>query len=356
MWAAPATVKPAIATMREKNKVVLGLSGGVDSAVAALKLKASGYSITGVYLKSSLARDESAEAKAIADFCGIDLCVIDITEGLEKGICSYFVEEYCRGRTPSPCIRCNPRVKFNALFVAAEVMGAELVATGHYARIGLTASGERAIFTGVGRNDQSYMLCALGAELYPRLIFPLGEMTKEEVRAYARQQGLQAADKPDSMEICFIPDDDRIAFLEERIADTRTLKGNFVDENGKILGQHNGIHCYTVGQRKGLGIALGYPAYVSKIDPESMDIVLSPAGGEFSGTVSIADCCWHALTPDSFEADIRVRHSAGFTRGLVQKQGENAVLSFPEGIRAAAPGQYAAIYVDGGIVGCGVIV
>ena len=333
----------------------MGLSGGVDSSLAALLLKEAGYEVVGVYLYSRLGRDESDAAKSAADFCGIPLEIVDISSELEEKVCSYFVNEYCRGRTPSPCIVCNPNVKFRALFDAAERLGADFVSTGHYARIGTTEKGETAVFCGVGRNDQSYMLCRMPRESYSRLIFPLGSLSKDEVRALAEEKNIPTAKKPDSMEICFIPEGDRIRFIEERISESVSLGGNFVDGDGKIIAPHKGIHNYTVGQRKGLGIALGYPAYVSKIDPETNSVVLKPSGGEFSSEIAVSDCLWHLEREDSFEADIRVRHSAGFTRGTVIKDGTGARLVFSGGVRAAAPGQFAVFYVDGAIVGSGVI-
>lgn len=342
-------------TKTVKSKVLLGLSGGVDSSLAALLLKEAGHEVVGVYLSSCLSRDESHAAEAAARFCGIGFETVDISRELEEKVCSYFVSEYCRGRTPSPCIVCNPLVKFKALFDAARRHGAELVATGHYARIGRTAQGEPAVFTGKGRNDQSYMLCRLERETYESLVFPLGELSKEEVRALAEKRGIPTADKPDSMEICFIPSNDRIGFIESRVPQSGRVGGNFTDGEGRILGPHGGIHRYTVGQRKGLGIALGYPAYVSAIHPETGDVVLKPSGGEFSREVTLGDCMWQLDRGRVFPAEIRVRHSAVFTSGTVERQGDRARLTFPDGVRAAAPGQFAVIYVDGAIAGSGVI-
>ena len=338
-----------------KNKVLLGLSGGVDSSLAALILKEAGYEVVGVYLFSRLGNDESAAAAAAAEFCGIPFEVVDISAELEDKVCSYFVNEYCRGRTPSPCIVCNPSVKFKALFDAAEKHGADFVATGHYARIDRMENGELAVLCGVGRNDQSYMLCRMPRESFSKLIFPLGGFSKDEVRAMAEERNIPTAKKPDSMEICFIPCGNRVEFIEERISDVEGLNGNFVDEDGKILAPHRGIHNYTVGQRKGLGIALGYPAYVSKIDAKTNAVVLSRAGGEFSSEIAVSDCMWYLDCEDSFEADVRVRHSSGFTRGRVEKCGSGARIFFPDGVRAAAPGQFAVFYVNGAIVGSGVI-
>ena len=338
-----------------KKKAVLGLSGGVDSSLAAALLTEAGFAVTGVYLRAAQARDESGAAQAAADAVGIPLVIEDVTEALEREVCSYFAAEYGRGRTPSPCIRCNPRVKFARLTAAADRLGAETVATGHYARMLRLPGGELAIGTGKGRSDQSYMLCRLDRALYPRLAFPLGGYEKSEIRAMAAARGIPAAARPDSMEICFIPDGDRIAFLERRLAGAEGLAGNFVDPSGRTIAPHGGLYRYTVGQRKGLGVALGAPVYVSDVDPDSGNVTLSPAGGEFSREVSVSDCLWHLPAEDRFEADVRVRHSAGFTRGTVTRTGTGAELWFPDGIRAAAPGQEAVFYRGGAIVGCGTI-
>lgn len=338
-----------------KSKVVLGLSGGVDSSLAAYILKEQGFEVTGIYLKSELSRDESAEACEAAKNCGVDFRVEDITQELKEKVCEYFVSEYCSGRTPSPCIRCNPSVKFKTLLKVADGIGAEFVATGHYADIVRLPSGELAVGTGRGRNDQSYMLCRLESSIYPRLRFPIGGFTKAQVRELAAARGIPSAQKPDSMEICFIPDNNRIGFIENWRGGTEGLSGSFVDGDGKILSPHAGIHRYTVGQRKGLGIALGYPAYVSDIDPESGNVTLMPSGGEYSTEISVSDCLWHIRTDECFEADVRVRHSAEFTRGIVRKLENGAVVTFPNGVRAAAPGQSAVFYVAGAIAGCGTI-
>jgi tRNA-specific 2-thiouridylase len=190
------------------------------------------------------------------------------------------------------------------------------------------------------------MLYRLPQEILGKIIFPLGDMTKPEVREIARQNNIKSAEKPDSMEICFIPDGDRAGFIEKH-SEEKPLRGNFMDEDGRILGAHNGIHNYTVGQRKGLGISLGSPVYVSKIDPQTGNITLSVPGGEYKDCVKISDCVWSLDTPDEFEAEIRVRHSKIFTHGAVRKNTRGAAeVFFPNGIRAPAPGQSLVCYIN----------
>jgi tRNA-specific 2-thiouridylase len=332
---------------RKKPRVVLGLSGGVDSCVSALLLKNAGCEVLGVYLKSELFKDESAGARRAAEDIGIDFKTADISAPLFENVCRPFVDEYLRGRTPNPCARCNPLVKFKTLFAEADAVGAEKVTTGHYAKILFVPEQNRyAISPGKPGHDQSYVLYRLPQDYLKRILFPLCDMAKEEVRALAAEKGFGAAEKPDSMEICFIPDGDRAGFIE-KYAGEKPRCGRFIGEDGKILGEHGGIHRYTIGQRKHLGISLGSPVYVSKIDAATGDITLSAPGGEYRDHVGISDCVWSLETPDAFEAEIRVRHSKGFARGKVQK-GENgtAEVFFPDGIRAPAPGQSLVCYTS----------
>jgi len=333
--------------MRDAEKAVIGLSGGVDSAVAALLLKNSGFNVLGVYLKSPFARDESGAARKAAEELGIGFHLSDIGEALFSKVCLPFVSEYARGRTPNPCVFCNSLVKFKALSAVADAFGAKRLATGHYAGTAFVPSQNRfALVPGKPGHDQSYMLYRLPGEVLARLLLPLGGMTKPEVRRLAGENGINAAHKPDSMEICFVPDGDRIGFIE-RYAQSAPVEGNFIDDVGAVLGPHRGIHRYTVGQRKGLGISMGAPVYISKIDSESGNITLSRPGGEYKKSVDIFDCVWSLETEREFEARIRVRHSKTFTPGTVTKTGgQTAEVYFPEGIRAPAPGQSLVCYVD----------
>ena len=238
--------------MTTKPKVVLGLSGGVDSAVAA-QLLSRDYEVHGLYLDIGLGGTGQADAAAVAHRLGIPFHTADIRQELENQVCGPFAADYLAGRTPLPCARCNPTVKFPALLALAEEIGAEKVATGHYARTALAPDGRVLLRKGLPANDQSYMLARLPQNILQKVIFPLGDYEKTAVRAMAGQAELPVADKPDSMEICFIPDGDYAAWLEHR--GTVPPAGDFVDRDGKVLGRHGGIHRYTLGQGRGLGVS-----------------------------------------------------------------------------------------------------
>ncbi len=332
----------------EKGTVVLGLSGGVDSAASALLLRGMGYAVHGVFLKGPGADPQPAEKAA--EELGISLEIIDIAEELEEKVICPFVESYLRGETPNPCILCNPAVKFRLLFEAADRLGAEKVATGHYA---VVRDGK--LFASPSPKDQSYMLYRLPPEMIKRCIFPLGElMDKSETRALAESGGLSSSKTGDSMEICFIPGDDHGDFIEARGA--KPKMGNFVDEEGRILGPHLGIHRYTVGQRRGLGIAASGRLYVKKIDVETGDVVLSLIDPKAKtvriGHVCLTDpaCADQAAIP----CRVKVRHTKKFENGIFYPA--EGRIDFEEPVRALSPGQSAVCYgEDGHVLGGGFI-
>ncbi len=257
-------------------KILLGLSGGVDSSFAALKLKNEGHQVEGAVIKMH-EHTECDAASEVAESIGIPLHIIDATKSFSEIIKENFAVEYMRGRTPNPCIICNPKVKFKALYDFAMENGFDMIATGHYARIvKLDANGETRYTLASPKDekkDQTYMLYRLPQEILARTIFPLSDMNKEEVRAGSRDAKLSAADRGDSQEICFLPEGNYTAFVEEKYGPSK--KGNFIDDDDKVLGQHKGIIHYTVGQRKGLGIALGSRVFVTEIDPENNTVRLS---------------------------------------------------------------------------------
>lgn len=338
--------------MPMRRRAVLGLSGGVDSAVAAQLLKRDGFEVLGVYLKSRRCRDDSAAAALAAEAAGIAFRVFDMSEALEARVVAPFVAAYLRGETPNPCVFCNPAVKFPALLRCADEWGAETVATGHYARaVFLPSAGETRLAALPCANDQSYMLYRLPPETVRRLCFPLGALgNKDAVRHTAAELGLFLSNKPDSMEICFIPDDDRIGFLEREAGEEaiEALRGDFVDAAGHVLGRHEGIHRYTVGQRRGLALAFGARTYVAAIDAETKRVTLADNAAVTKQTVTLSDCVWHCRPAAPFAARVRVRHSRGFAEGVVtpSKDGKTARLDFPNGVRAPTPGQSAVCYAD----------
>lgn len=329
-------------------KVVLGFSGGVDSAVSAVLLKNSGYEVLPLYLDNAApAAREEAERSAAA--MGFELAVIDVKAELEHEVCRPFAEAYKNGLTPNPCIICNPALKFKTLLGYADSVGAELVATGHYAR----AEGG-ALYKGQPSNDQSYMLCRLTRAQVERLILPLGGYEKTRVRAMAAELDLPAAHKPDSMEICFVPDNDHIGWLKDRGVDPPG--GDFVF-HGAVVGRHEGIHRYTVGQRRP-GLIDGRKVYISRIDPENDRIELSLWEELFKTEVTARDFNWLIDPPEGeISAAVRVRHTKWENPPCTARiEGELVRISCSDPVRAPAPGQSAVLYEGDRLLGGGFIV
>lgn len=327
----------------ENNKVVLGLSGGVDSAVAAALLVQRGFQVHCVYLDNGVGDPEPARQAAAQ--LGLELEVIDIRPALEEQVCRPFAQAYLSGRTPSPCALCNPAVKFHTLLRRADELGAAFVATGHYAR---AANGR--LKKAVGGNDQSYLLSRLRPEQLARCLFPLGEYEKPQVRALAAQFGLSAAQRPDSMEICFIPGDDYAAWLERR--GFSCPEGDFVDKDGHVLGRHKGIHRYTLGQGSGLGVSGPHKYYVSAILPGENKVVLSD--GSDLGRTEIAVEDLQFLSDDlPPQLTARFRHSRTQTPGTLEVQGNQGLFRADEAVRAPTPGQLAVFYDGDTVVASG---
>ncbi len=330
------------------SKVVLGFSGGVDSAVSAELLKKQGFQVYGLYMDNT---DEAARLAAVtaAEQRGIDLKVLDVKAQLEERVCRPFTEAYLRGETPNPCILCNPTLKFKSLMEYADAVGAEFVATGHYAR----AAGGR-IYKGRPANDQSYMLCRLTRQQAERALFPLGDYEKAQVRQLAEELGLPAAHKPDSMEICFIPDKDYIGWLSRRAA--MPPEGDFVF-HGQVVGRHEGIHRYTVGQRRP-GLMDGRKVYISRIDPVSNRIELALWEELFQTEVTARDFNWLIEPPRSpICASVRVRHTKWENPPCsAVVEGDRVRIRCVEPVRAPAAGQSAVLYDGDQLLGGGFIV
>ena len=264
------------------KKVVVGMSGGVDSAVCAYLLKKEGYDVIGVTLRTWESTDgnesrccEINDARDISDKIGIPFHTYNCIKEFENVVAKPFVEDYINGRTPNPCIECNKCVKWDRMLHMADVLEADFVATGHYANIVKLDNGrytvKKALHAG---KDQTYMLYRLTQEQLQRTIMPLGNLSKEEVRNIAKEAGIHVANKPDSQEICFITEGTYVDYIEKNYDGTLKGEGNFVDLSGNVLGRHKGIIHYTIGQRKGLGIAFGKPMFVKEIRPESNEVVL----------------------------------------------------------------------------------
>lgn len=330
------------------TKLVLGFSGGVDSAVSAELLKKAGFQVCGLYLDNA---DEAARLAAVsaAEQRGIDLKVLDVKAALEEKVCRPFTEAYLRGETPNPCILCNPSLKFKSLIDYADAIGAEFVATGHYAR-----AEKGMLFKGRPANDQSYMLCRLTRAQAGRLLLPLGEQEKTRVRAMAEEMGLPAAHKPDSMEICFIPDKDYIGWLSRRAL--MPPEGDFIF-HGQAVGRHEGIHRYTVGQRRP-GLIDGRKVYISRIDPESNSITLALWEELFKTQVLARDFNWLIDPPDRpIRASVRVRHTKWENPPCTAwVEGDMVRIRCDEPVRAPAAGQSAVLYDGERLLGGGFIV
>lgn len=330
------------------DKVVLGLSGGVDSAVAAHLLRESGLEVYGLYLDNGLPGADAAREAAAS--LSVPLTIADSREAMEKYVCAPFAAAYLRGETPNPCILCNPAVKFRALLDEARRIGAKYIATGHYAR---TENG--AIYRGQPENDQSYMLCRLTPDEVNALRLPLAPYKKTEVRALAEELKLPAAHKPDSMDICFIPDGDYAAWIEAR--GITPPPGDFVLD-GKAVGKNRGIHHYTVGQRRHFGVGFGKRVYVSDICPETNEVRLSSDDAAVCRkSFRVRDVNWLVVPEGEIECGVRIRHSRReLPIGTVTPDEDGALIRFPEPVRAPTPGQTAAFYDGERLLGGGFIV
>ncbi|MBQ9950695.1 MAG: tRNA 2-thiouridine(34) synthase MnmA [Clostridia bacterium] len=327
---------------------MLGLSGGVDSAVAARLLQRDGYEVLGLYLDigTESARDDAVSTAA---FLGVPLEIRDIRAELEKNVCQPFAQAYLSGETPNPCILCNPSVKFKSLIDYADETDARFVATGHYAR---TRDGM--LFKGMPSNDQSYMLCRLTKAQVARLLLPLGDFEKTQVREMAAEFGIPIAHKPDSMEICFIPDKDYIGWLSQRMQMPGPGKVTF---NGETVMTHEGIHRWTVGQRLP-GLFNERKLYVTAIRPETDEIIAALWEDLFKTEVKTRDMNWLIDTPtEPIRGSVRVRHTKWENPDCtVTAEGSGAVILCDDPVRAPARGQAAVLYDGDRVIGGGWII
>jgi tRNA-specific 2-thiouridylase len=343
------------------------MSGGVDSSVAAAMLVQEGADVVGLSMQlydqsgaeQTFGRcctlDDLHDARRVAAALGFPHYILNLERQFQETVVDTFVGEYLAGRTPIPCTHCNTDLKFATLLDRARAFGAEQVATGHYARIDADERGawrlRRAVDEG---KDQSYFLFGLTQDQLGRARFPLGTFRKDTVRELARRIGLQTADKPDSQELCFIPDGDHAAFITRRVPEARR-EGFIVDEAGSTLGTHDGVHRFTVGQRRGLGLSTGQPLYVTRIDSARQAITVGPRASLEQRTLSASGVNWIAGHPPSSPrvlAQIRHRHAAAAAT-LDEADGDRLRLSFDEPQVAVSPGQAVVVYEDDIVLGGG---
>ncbi len=344
-----------------KKHVYAAMSGGVDSAVCAYLLLQKGYACTGATMRlceGSCASDENVrDAKAVADRLGIPFVAFDMTDAFERDVIAPFVRVYENGGTPNPCINCNAHLKFGALLEQALQAGASHIATGHYARVGFENGRYVLKKAADGTKDQSYVLYTLTQEQLSHVLFPLGELTKDEVRAIAREQGFASANKPESQDICFVPDGDYASFIE-RFSGKTYPEGQFVDLQGNVLGTHGGLIRYTVGQRKGLGLALPEPYYVCKKDTQNNRVVLCTKQ-ELPTKEFVAKAFnWISVPcPDApIRATVRTRyHQTEQPATLTALEGGRVRVVLDDPRTAAAPGQAVVAYDGEYVLGGGEI-
>ena len=349
-----------------KPRICVGMSGGVDSSVAAHLLKEQGYDVIGLTFRGwpqdcrSLEEDKCCgpqavmDARMVAHSLEIPHYVIDEIETFQREVMDYFAAEYKRGRTPNPCVICNERVKFGSLLRKARALGAEMIATGHYARI--VKNGGWELHKGRDeRKDQTYFLFSLGQEQLSRALFPLGDLTKAEVREIAKAIGLKTYGKEESQEVCFVPENDYRKFLRESAGITDN-RGEIVTRDGKVFGHHNGIHNFTIGQREGLNLGgLPRPLYVLELDAQTNRVIVGTAEELLRREFEVNNCAWRGDAPSlPVEVMVKPRHQHPGARAFVESlAGNRARVVLPEPQRAITPGQAAVFYRDDLVVGGG---
>jgi tRNA-uridine 2-sulfurtransferase len=350
-------------------RVVVGMSGGVDSSVAAALLAEQGYEVIGVTMRlwtetrpeefsghqQCCSVEDIDDARRVAGQLGVRHYVMNFEQQFREHVVDNFVSEYASGRPPNPCVRCNEHIKYRALLDRLPAFEADYVATGHYARVQHTPGAPTRLLRGVdAAKDQSYVLYMLQQDQLQRLLLPIGGLTKPEVREHARRLGLDTADKPDSVEICFVPGNDYRAFVQERL---QQEPGELRDADGTVLAEHQGVASYTLGQRKGLGVAVGEPRFVTAIDPVANIVTIGPEDDLFTDTAEIAELRWTVAPPapgTTLEAKARYKADPAPAR-VLSLDGETAVIRFDRRQRALTPGQAIAFYSGDELLGGGTI-
>lgn len=357
-----------------KPKVVVGMSGGVDSSMAAALLQEEGYDVIGITLQIWEATGPEVEggccsnsaiddARRVAFILGIPHYVMNFRSYFEETVVDYFTQSYLAGQTPNPCLACNKHVKFGEMLRKARGLGAEYIATGHYAQVLRDPESERFLLTQSAdpRKDQTYALYMLTQDQLAHTLFPLADYPKDQIRKMANERGLGVGNKPDSQEICFVPDDNYASFVQER-SPGLIKPGQFVDLSGNYLGRHQGIIHYTVGQRKGLGVTFGKPMFVVGLNPQTNEVVLGENSDVFTDTLWAIDLNWISIPylkePLKVKAKIRYNSSGAQATIYPGKTGadQEVMVRFDEPQRAVTPGQAVVFYQGNIVVGGGTII
>jgi tRNA-specific 2-thiouridylase len=338
-------------------RVMVAMSGGVDSSVTAGLLVEQGHEVVGVHMKlhdqhggqgTCCGLDDALDARRVAERLGVPFYVHDLQEAFQQAVMTPFIDSYVAGRTPNPCVLCNGVLKFRVLLARALALGCDHLATGHYARVGEGPTLRMAVDR---KKDQSYFLFPLTRRALAHTLFPLGDMTKDEVRAHAERMCLVTAQKPESQDVCFLPDHDHARLIHEQRPELDGA-GEIVDEQGRPLGRHDGWWRFTVGQRRGLAVALGYPAYVLRVEPDSRRVVVAPEARLDHTGLRASGCTW-LTEPPTHGLAVRIRHRGPLVPCELQRDGDHVTATFHGVARAVTPGQAAVFYDGETVVGGG---